>query len=461
MLNEQQWFIGLCVVLLLLIFPMAVLRGESLTISPLTALQTRSPQPPERCPPSAGNTTSISNPLFGVGSSGRRLDPAPVLIYLNARGSSEGLCSAMEAAGYVRVQLTLADVTGDQVADVVLAFRSAQTYESGLLVFSRQAGQYVALMARASVDQLRADADGLIGLYDMNGNGIIDILFTEVPNVGLHASGGRRYLLLEWDGTAFIDLGGSTTWDDGLWGSTYDRLAIRPRGDGTLELGLTNPPLVGSHYSGSLTERAAETVWVWNGARFAVLCRRPVGPVQYRVQALLDGDGETDCEQLVKALAAYQQAIDDDALWDWTTLESANVSDYRNPPTPIPDPRERPLVTAYARYRRLVLYAALSQPNDAEAELRLLRTPELAGQANGMLLRVAEAFWVGYSTDGVQTNPHGARLRAGCKSALAVAEQSPALLAAFGRYTFTSFGLGLSAPAFAFVTDPTRLCPFA
>jgi hypothetical protein len=319
--------------------------------------------------------------------------------YLNAVGDVQGLQPALESltlpdadAGWQsRAQVFSADVTGDGATEVVLDlsfFVPGQYAEGALFAYRCQGGAYVGGAAAHIGGQVFSEDDpdpGIRAIQDLNGDGRAEIVFSYVTIIGTHANFSREFRVIGWDGSEFVDLiqgeGDRSHAAEVLNG---DGALRDDDGDGVWELELTH----GAERSPetSALERGHTDVWAWDGAAFSLAYAKDASPV-YRIHAAWDGDIATLRGDYDSAQALYEQVISDESLLDW--VEGG------------PDSDEHSRLSAYARYRLMLLHVARGRQFDADVMYDILqRFPgESGGRAYAAL---AAAFWneYNYNTDG-------------------------------------------------------------
>ncbi len=302
------------------------------TITPTLGTRiTRTPSPGQTCPAVSGKSATITMPADAFFDKQNNFVPDPIVTYLNTTGSAEGLKAALETLNFFfRNKVSTVDVTGDGVPEVLLDLTFKPFYGSVLLVFGCRDGAYVTLWNMLTGDQSKDmeldghhDFSGIRFVQDLNGDGIRDIVFDEINNLGAHGYGSLDYQILEWNGSTFVDLAEQN--QDGSSAITqFDASSastLHDHGNGTQELVLPAVPGKYSYYGGSDAERTRETIYAWNGVHFTQYCWRYTEPPKYIADAAMDGDNESSCRHFDAALHAYQSLIYDTALLPWNNLE--------------------------------------------------------------------------------------------------------------------------------------------
>jgi hypothetical protein len=435
----------------------ALPAGNAPTASPTP---TRTPSPPAKCPPPTGKKAVISADI----ASGdlKDPDPAPLLDYLNAAGSAEGLKTALSAEfNPDGVKVFLADVTGDGVLEAAVSISRADYYQAHVLVLGCQGGRWVSLLAKTYVHQ-GVDAglgrDGLQAVRDVNGDGIAEIIYSFSPNIGNHGYGVTEYSIIEWQGQSFVPLlPPADAWPDGQRPviSVFNaaKLLIRPHGDGSDELAFNLPALKYTYYGGSEPERNVEEVYAWDGKLFTRFCKRYTQPEKYYADAAMDGDNETTCRQYERAMRAYQGAIYSNDLLPWVNLQTMSygkccAGGWEATPTSSLS-AERPMLSAYARYRIILLHATQNQIAEAQTDYTVLQKLFPLGVPGSLFAGLASAFWEAYSP--------ADNVAAGCQRAIEYATTHAEIAAFFAQYMFWS---ETASPAFTLNEDIRQICPF-
>ncbi len=433
------------------------------TITPtLGKLITRTPVPPSQCP--AATNTALSLGFGGVREESLAGYGDAILNFLNAGGTIPILEQAVNKQ--YRHPLTAAqlvwklDVTGDAVADVVVDFKPP-FMQSFLYVFTCREGRYA--MAESSLVTDEAGNPAIKGIHDMNGNGIPEIVYFYQPHVGVRGGGTHVFLILEWNGQRFVDLVEGRNTDNqnplppALAGPEIDGAfgGIRDHGNGTSELVLIAPSPKDSHYGGSITGRRREHIWAWNGVAFTYLCSRAAEPAAYRVHAAEDGDNESRCGRYEQAMVAYQRAIFDNNLLGWT-----NDTTIHQEATPYFDPDERTYLSAYARYRIILVHVLRNRLEEAQTDYGILQKLYPEGTTGHQFAGLARAFWEGY---------HAQRsVAAGCQRAVEYTTGRAEVILALNKYAYCDGSGGPCDVVFPLYGadqwrpqgDVTAICPF-
>jgi len=246
---------------------------------------THTPAPPMDCPAPTGRMASIS-PIAPGTAVVEGFEPQ-IAAYLNTRGSAEGLQATLgevtlrdgETTWLARTRVETVDVTGDAVPEVVLDlsfFVPYQYAEGGVFVYTCRAGQYEGgAVARLGGQVFTADDPdpGIRAIQDMNGNGVAEIVFSQIEMIGTQANFTRAFRIVEWDGHQFVDL----IAEDPLFGDNAARVEngdgeiADTDGDGTLELLLTHGRGRGPEADPDPEGQGWVETWGWDGTAFRVV----------------------------------------------------------------------------------------------------------------------------------------------------------------------------------------------
>ena len=409
------------------------------------------PLPGEEQPPS---------PAIGEGQTVAGMFEPQILAYLNAASHAEGLQAALSGLTLpdksgpdwqANSQVFSTDVTGDTTPEVVVDlsfFVKGQYADGALFVYRCQAGGYVGGVVDRISGQLFATTDpdpGIRFIQDMNDDGKSEIVFSYTPVIGTHGDFSREFRIVGWDGTRFLDL---------IQGDGHHPYVAEVRngdgqlrdtdGDGALELELTSG--VGSRIvdDASALDRPRTDIWAWNGEAFSLASTRATSPPLFRIQAIWDGDSATLHGDYEVALGLYQQAIVDDELFGWSPGRTPSDAAYSFVATPTPDADEHGRLSAYARYRMLLLHTAGGSLPEAQTVYDTLQEKSPEGAVGDEYAALATTFWDQYSADG--------EIQAGCDQARNhAAAHADQILSPLGS---TFYGIG--SPDYT----PEDVCPF-
>ncbi len=146
--------------------------------------------------------------------------------------------------------------------------------------------------------------------------------------------------------------------------------------------------------------RAYTEIWQWNGSVFTVT-QRILGPPTVRMHLKHDADLELERGNLDRAIALYQQAIEDKALFSGIFFYSHE------------DDGEK-IIKAYAGFKLMVAYAAQGQGDKAKTQYDHLMAGNPPGTNGYLSALLGQAFWDSYSKTG--------DVNAACAAAISIAE---------------------------------------
>lgn len=420
-----------------------ILTPVSIPVSTFDATHnvTRTPGPAAVCPAPQANPPGLAEAVtllydWSVETSqtdDERLaaQQTDILAILDA-GGANALDQTIPLERHQQGIFALGDLTGDGVAEVATVF-GPDLNSSTLHVYGCDAGKYRELLNLSSL--MGEGAPRIETIADTNANGVPDLVVNQDSCHWCYAM-----QVFEWDGQSFQSL--VRQWllfpDTNelefldyaeLMGLGQGRVADLD-GNGTLEL-----ILEGGTPSYSAGMRGDEGPWreqtitfawdghyfVWNSQRYA--------PAVFRYEALQDADeavlrGDDD-----EALALYQDVIFSDQLVSWTPElwqqmvdESFSYPDVTRMPF---NPTEHAALSAYARYRIMVLHVHRGLVSDAETVYHNLLDQVAPDSAGAPYLDLARAFWEAYQG--------GEDIRGGCPAAVTYATQHPEILGPLGN----------------------------
>jgi len=180
--------------------------------------------------------------------------------------------------------------------------------------------------------------------------------------------------VLGWNGQTFVSLMGSPL---SLPAATY--AFTQTDTDPALEIEAQGG-VVGSIGAGP--QRTDKQIWKWNGAQY-VKVSSTLAPVEYRIQAVYEGDDAFTAGDFQQAIDWYTRVINDAALKDWLTEIK------------YPKAHDRDTLTAYARFR-LLLIGLLRGDANARDQLDQLTNDYPGGNPVHTTQQMAQAFWNKY-----------------------------------------------------------------
>lgn len=337
----------------------------------------------------------------------------PLLLdYLNSRGTPDleatlndnliVMWDNFEAPLFAEVHER--DLSGDAVAEVLVLINlfSGAGFSGVIFRFDCMSGQYDGgAIARTGGWKLEGPIDNGVphiqALADLTGDWLPEIAVLSVENI---AAPFFDY------GLTIFDANGHQIGHVGLYYAGGDIRDVDA--DGDFEIVARYPHFEDvSGFEWSRLDRDSEEIWSWNGQGFQNICSDHITPPAYRVQAIQDGGEALLCSHFQQAVVFYQQAIDDDTLLGWSEADNRcpgcdPLRDYeqwavmaftaREDGYPVPDMNERPRLTAYARYRLVVAYAALGQLDLAQEQLTILKRDFPSASIGHEYVLLAETF---------------------------------------------------------------------
>ena len=413
----------ICLGVSLLVFIMIPMEIRAASLAATTP-----PTPTVTCP-----TVSDQSPDFSLDGPGNNLIEIfqpQILEYLNSGGSADKLQPALEGPFDLDgeklpaiAQVFSIDVTGNNVPEVVVDFGlifSGENIDGAMFVFTCKDGNYETIAAEPQLGYLFSSDSpdhGIRAIRDMNANGIPEIVISQIWVVGTHVNFTRNVQIFEWDGSQLSNLVESNS-------QSYPNTIEIHNGD--LEISDTDSDgifkLVTNHGLGrgpevSILERTRTETWSWDGVGFALSCQKSATAPKFRFQAMQDGDDAAQCQDYDAALAFYQQAIFDEKLLGRSEGRSSSPA-YQPKETPTPDPDERARLSAYSRYRIMLLHTFQEYVPEATIVYETLIEKFPSGTPGNAFAQMATAFWEEYSAS--------EEIKSACQAAIAFADENQA-----------------------------------
>ena len=290
---------------------------------------------------------------------------------------------------FINPGVQILELTGDTRKEVII--RWGVTY-----IYTCQDGQW-SLIGEFEADMMMHPPE-ITKLFDGNRNGIQEFL-VGIDYYGIH----------EFNGDVIVDI--TNPDDEGFQVGPSGSITLRNTdNDGDQEIILYHSNTVFYANFLYLTPyrpwRGEWETYDWDGRYYSLIQKRWSVP-QYRFQAAYDGDRAALDGDYDNALALYQDVIFSDKL-DWWSLERSQYEDdlfhwvegELVPVMPEPDPDEYAYLSAYARYRIMLLYILQGWESDAEVVYHTLLDAYPAGKPGSIFANVARAFWEGYQDEG-------------------------------------------------------------
>jgi hypothetical protein len=409
--------------------PSATSSFPTATFDP-AGVVTFTPAPPAMCPePDPEAVFLVPEDYADVASA--------VLEYLNAGGSFEVIEDGLEK---IHLRIGQWDLTNDGVPEIaVVAFRA--------FIFGCRDGRYVTLF-----DEGEGDRVYLSGFLDMNRDGVLEFVYAS-EYFGANDS-TSYYRILEWRDAGFRDLisdveitsrkvtGGSA--DREAWMLNGMETLEDTDGNGTVELLIRGGNDGGMSACSWGPVRDEMHIWMWNGVEFGLAAMKLDSPA-YRFQVVFDADEASLAGNYSAAENLYNRAIQDNGLFGREKFFGRESFCSWGLEL---DPAERPNLTAYARYRILLIRILLADGR-SESLLQSLQKDFPSGRYGNAYAALAAGMWVEYKKN------HN--LGDACRSAVAYAEAHPEeILKPLGGGKYAYYGEGEQNNSYV----PQNICPF-
>lgn len=441
-------------------FPDQKIKNTSTPTFDVSVVVSRTPHPPEACP----LREHVELPDLSIDKDEIVYLFSPrdeiVLNYLNAGGNPDDLFANIrkywQRSEVFAKNEILKDVTGDGVPEILII-------PSELYIFGCHNGQYHRLlMVQNDSAGINSTALQLVGIQDMNLNGVPEIIIARFGCGGFGAATCLDVFVYEWDGNKFTYL--LPTWsthgfDVSLVGGRLKEylpdVSIRDIDDnGTFELILTGGVTTEWYleYFSNYPWRDKSDIYMWNGEFFS-FHKTEFSPPKYRYQAVQDGDRAMLNGEYEEALAFYQKTIFDDSLLGWSPAHREHYTslhqyiwnpDFKLTPTPVvPEdaPQERSILSSYSHFRIMLLYTLQGNLQEAEVTHQIL----LGKYPDGYVFaRLANTFWEEYKTS--------RDIGKACASAVSIINNHSDILEYLGGKSHNFFHDA--------IYEPKDICPF-
>jgi hypothetical protein len=310
----------------------------------------------------------------------------------------------LDGSGFEEVILSVVDPQGRAIAP------------SGvILVFQRSAGGYVRWYREGGGEIETSDPSiEILKVEDLTLDGLPDVTYV-LRSCGAHTC-YEHLKVLGWDGVQLTNLMGDTL------ELPYPDYALRPGRIEAISGGIGSV--------GAEPQQGYAEIWTWTGTVFTRTKTVYEAPV-YRYHALLDGDRALRSADYVTATRAYERVIEDDTLRPFTgAIAQTDESE------------ERAYLTAFARWRLLLIALQTHDLGWAQAELSRLQADYPVGSVGSRVAQLSQAFW--------ETHSQGADMTESCSTIIRSAERYASVLAFFND------SYGYANPLW----EPVDLCPF-
>jgi hypothetical protein len=379
------------------------------------SIVTRTPQPPAQCPGEDPNVVPQFKDLI-VKNINHYDIASMVLVYLNEGGTYPPLIEPVyyekwgEEVSLV-IDVTQLDITNDGIPEIILGDPTSFN------IFICRNGKY-----ESEIHLTGDEAYSLLESQDMNLDGLPDLLITYDECEWCFR---RNYRILSWNGSAFVDQitlpnyesfyrGISINNDEFgyilVYGSPVPEYSLQDIDEnGTIELTTVS----NSYPLGFYPDKAKEThssrketvTFTWNGSSYTYYGWISDNP-RFRFQAVQDADAYSIIGNYDLAMKSYQTAIFNSGLkfWspemyqyhqDWQTWWFS-LRSQREPIEPNRDLTEYPNLSAYSRFKIMLLLVIQGQLSDAGTVYTTLNSKFPGGTEGSIYTDLAQIFWGEY-----------------------------------------------------------------
>jgi len=382
----------------------------------VTETPTPSPSPtpviPSACPP-PGDPSAPDRPESFADY------PGVMAAFLSAGGSArrlERLLRDWQAITDEVGTIRSLDMTGDMDPEIVVALIDPLSTvdlpwsQGEVLILQCRGGAVVPVyQGRLAVEQEPEAIEFMLRtVEDVNGTGRADLVYA-TRTCGANTCWDRLYVI-EWDGAGFVNR------VPNMADFAYPTFTV---GDGQIVVDVGGIDSAGAGY-----QRGDRETWEWDGRQF-VLTAQSVGPPTALVHYLHDGDVALSRGDYGGAIGRYQAALEDTILPTGLFLETEELG--------------RAVVSAYARFKLVVAYAASGDGRGAQSQYELLIAEHPDGSPGYPYALLGQEFWI----DFVANNSP----RSACAAAVVIAESDPTLA--------EQLYAGYANPEY----EPADLCP--
>lgn len=301
-----------------------------------------------------------------------------ILDYLNDGGNPIELHSHLEQAGRslpAGQGMAQMDLTGDGIEEIALVLLTEGELPStppGLMMIFNCAEQGYTIGYTTPTPQDRG-APKIFSRDDLTGDNISDLLL-ERELCGAHTC-TAEIQVIAWQSGSFKDI-----FPDSTVELPSPHIEVGPEGaDGARPISIT---ATGINSIGAGPFRQITYTWTWDsGQEQFVLESQVQAPATFRIHVLHEADERARAGDLDEALVLYQRVEEEPDLDHW-----------------IDEQRERRILGAYARFRRVVLNVRLGQI-EAASELFLDAVLEYASDPETMpYVELTESYWQSYQS---------------------------------------------------------------
>jgi hypothetical protein len=359
-----------------------------------TSTPVSSPTPviPSACPP-PGEPSAPDRPAAFADY------PGVMAAFLSAGGSAGSLERMLRdwqaITNEVGVVRSL-DITGDMDPEIVVALidplpQVAPPWSPGeVLIFQCRGGAVVpAYQGRTVIEgEPEEYAFVLRQVEDVNGTGRADVVYV-ASACGANTCWDRLHVV-EWDGAGFVNR------VPDMAAYAYPTFSV---GEGRIQVDVGGIGSAGAGY-----QRSYREAWEWDGRQF-IVTQQLVGPPTALVHYLHDGDDALSRGDYGEAIGRYRAVFDDDSLPAGLFLETDELG--------------RAVVSAYARFKLVVTYAASGDGRGAQSQYESLMDEHPDGTPGFPYALLGQTFWIDFVAN--------ASLSSACAVAVGSAESNPIL----------------------------------
>ncbi len=365
--------------------------------------------------------------------------------FLNAGGDPNQLSEYFE--------INIENLNNDSVPDILV--QEGFVFKI-LTLFSCINGNYEEQLVGNNPES--SDIIDIMAISDFNKNGLPEIFYKELGCFGLRCG---ALSIIEWDGEKFSRI----LKDKDMWGNTQVNYATMSEpqdaylkdldNDGIPEfiwIGEVTPEWHGDHWS-FYPQRLATHAYKWDGENYSAL---PVAysPPEFRFQAVQDGDRFALAGEYQKALEFYELAINSNDLGWWSEdrwnfiIGQHGLGLCANSgipcPSPIPDPKERPIISAYATFRIMIVKILTNNLDEAEKTYQKVLKNFPVDNPGFPIAEMATLFWNEYQAS--------QNIAQACAQTISYATKHPDVLAILEG--------GYSGQEISYKNNPREVCTF-
>jgi hypothetical protein len=330
-------------------------------------------------PISAFTAEATSTPVITCATNNRDIEiPDPATLAKNEDSAKDTILNILNSGGadaliekyeisYPKKSFAAIDVTGSGLPEIFISV------DNDLYGFACIDSKYQLVLSTSSYEY----ALSIVSAHDMNLNHIPDLV---VGKYTCHFCIGAQ--IFEWDGKQFKSLikappfGNQDTDDriDVAEFQGYGNIEVSDtNSDGTLELILTGgtPSYLAGQTGGDGHWREKTAIYAWDGENFSLHSEYYNDPV-FRYEAVQDGDDFFENGEYSQALTLYEEVINNEKLASWSYDEWQKLV-IQNEHLDLPDVNKMPFdpieyqqLTAYAKYRIIVIHTIQGQVQKAE-----------------------------------------------------------------------------------------------